>query len=199
MAEPYILVLYYSRNGSTATLAKHIARGVERVDGITALVRTVPNVSPVNEATEKAEPSEGPPYVTLEELENCSGLAMGSPGRFGNISAPLKYFLETTTGLWFKGALVNKPASVFTSTSSHHGGQESTLLSMMLPLLHQGMVMVGVPYTEPALSATKTGGTPYGPTHIAGAKNDEAFSEEELTLATKTGERLASLALKLLK
>ena len=157
-----ILILYYSRDGSVAQLAKMIGRGVNKVDGCEAILRQVPPVSPTTEAVDDDIPSEGHPYVTLEDLENCDGLALGSPTRFGNMAAPLKHFLDSTGTLWLSGKLAGKPACVFTSTSSMHGGQESTLLSMMVPLLHHGMIIVGVPYTEPALSDTTSGGTPYG-------------------------------------
>ncbi len=198
MTNPYILVLYYSRNGSVATLARHIARGVESVPGIEARLRTVPVVSATCEAIEPGVPEEGAPYATLEDLKDCAGLALGSPTRFGNMAAPMRHFLDGTTSLWFEGGLVNKPAGVFTSTASMHGGQETTLLSMMLPLLHHGMVMVGLPYTESALSTTQTGGTPYGASHVSGAEGLAAFSEDEITLARFLGKRLATLALKLL-
>lgn len=194
MNEAYILVLYYSRTGSTAQLAQYIARGIERIEGVQARVRTVPPVSPTCEAVDKPIPDEGAPYVQLDDLRHCCGLALGSPTRFGNMAAPLKYFLDTTSSLWLAGDLVDKPACVFSSSASMHGGQESTLLSMMLPLLHQGMILVGVPYTEPALNNTLTGGTPYGVTHVAGVANDQMISEEELTLAKNLGERLARVA-----
>lgn len=197
MKEPYILVLYYSRNGSTAHLAQYIARGIERIDGIQARIRTVPSVSATCEAVDKPIPDEGAPYVQLDDLAHCSGLALGSPTRFGNMAAPLKYFLDTTSSLWLSGALANKPACVFSSTSSMHGGQESTLLSMMTPLFHHGMFLLGIPYTEPALSTTLTGGTPYGATHVAGIKNDPELSADEISLASHLGERLARVAKKL--
>ena len=180
---PYILILYYSRTGSVANLARHVARGVERVSGIEAKLRTVPPVSTTCEATSPAVPDEGAPYVSLDDIAQCSGLALGSPTRFGNMAAPLKYFLDGTSGLWLSGALANKPACVFSSTSSMHGGQESTLLSMMLPLFHHGMLLMGVPYTEPALSQTTAGGTPYGATHVAGSSNTTTLTEDEITLA----------------
>lgn len=194
---PYILILYYSRTGSVANLAKHVARGVGRVSGIEARLRTVPPVSNTCEATSPAVPDEGAPYVSLDDLAQCSGLALGSPTRFGNMAAPLKYFLDGTSGLWLSGALANKPACVFSSTSSMHGGQESTLLSMMLPLFHHGMILMGVPYTEPALSQTTTGGTPYGATHVAGSSHTTMLTEDETTLAQHMGERLARVALRL--
>ena len=194
---PYILVLYYSRTGSVAQLANFIARGVESVSGIEARIRTVPAVSTVCEAVEGMVPDEGAPYVSLDDLRHCSGLALGSPTRFGNMAAPMKYFLDSTSGLWLEGALINKPAGVFSSSSSWHGGQESTLLSMMLPLLHHGMVLLGLPYSLEALSSTQTGGTPYGPTHIAGVENKLPISSEEKKLAMALGARLAEMALKL--
>ncbi len=194
---PYILILYYSRTGSVANLAKYIARGVGRVSGVEARLRTVPAVSTTCEATTSSVPDDGAPYVSLEDLAGCSGLVLGSPTRFGNMAAPLKYFLDSTSGLWLSGALVNKPAGVFSSTSSMHGGQESTLLSMMLPLFHHGMMLVGVPYTEPALSQTTMGGTPYGATHVAGMKNTIDLTEDETTLAQHLGERVAHVALRL--
>jgi len=194
MSEPYILVLYYSRTGSVAQLAQYIARGIERVDGIEARVRTVPPVSTTCEAVDKTVPDSGAPYVTLDDLRFCRGLALGSPTRFGNMAAPLKYFLDSTSALWLAGDLVNKPACVFSASASMHGGQESTLLSMMLPLLHQGMILLGVPYSEPALNNTQTGGTPYGVTHVSGVANDYSLSQDEITLARNLGERLARVA-----
>src|SRR6476661_1878406 len=157
-----ILVLYYSRHGAVKQMAQLVARGIEQVQGATARVRTVPSVSPVSEATAPAIPTEGPPYVELDDLTQCSALALGSPTRFGNMAAPLKYFLDSTSALWLSGALAGKPAAVFTSTSTMHGGQETTLISMILPLMHHGMLIVGVPYTEPDLRTTASGGTPYG-------------------------------------
>lgn len=197
MSNPYILVLYYSRTGSTAQLAQYIARGIAAVSGIEARIRTVPPVSTICEATEAAIPDSGAPYVTLEDLRHCQGLALGSPTRFGNMAAPLKYFLDGTSSIWLSGELINKPACVFSSSASMHGGQESTLLTMMLPLIHQGMVIMGIPYSEPALSSTSTGGTPYGLTHVAGAANDMPISDDEIALAKSLGERLARLALRL--
>lgn len=195
---PYILVLYYSRNGSVAKLAQLIARGIEAVSGIEARIRTVPPVSPTTEAVDPAVPSEGAVYVTLEDLEGCAGLALGSPTRFGNMAAPLKYFIDSTIGTWMSGKLVGKPACVFTSTASMHGGQETTLLSMMLPLFHQGMLLLGVPYTEPKLTSTTTGGTPYGASHVAGAKGENPISEDEKELTLALGKRLAEAAKKLI-
>jgi NAD(P)H dehydrogenase (quinone) len=197
MSEPYILVLYYSRTGSTAQLAQYIARGVESVAGIEARLRTVAPVSATCEAVDKPVPDSGAPYATLDDLRHCKGLALGSPTRFGNMAAPLKYFLDGTSALWLGGDLVNKPACVFSSSASMHGGQESTLISMMLPLLHHGMVILGVPYTEPALNTTISGGTPYGVTHVSGVANDKPVSQDEMTLARALGERLGRVALKL--
>jgi len=198
MIQPYILVLYYSRNGAVAQLAQQIARGVSHVEGIEARIRTVPPVSTTCEAVDPAIPNEGAPYVSLDDLRDCAGLALGSPTRFGNMAAPMKYFLDGTAPLWLSGELVGKPASVFSSTSSMHGGQESTLLSMMLPLIHQGMVLLGLPYTEPALNVTERGGTPYGATHVTGASGDHPLTSDEITLAKFQGERLARIALKLM-
>jgi NAD(P)H dehydrogenase (quinone) len=192
-----ILVLYYSHHGSVRDLARHIARGIEQTSGLTARLRTVPKVSAVCEVTEAAIPDEGAPYVEARDLEECIGMAMGSPTRFGNMAAPLKYFLDSTSGLWLKGALAGKPAAVFTSTASMHGGQESTLLSMMLPLLHHGMIFVGIPYTEAALSATREGGTPYGASHVSGSDGNTIVSEHEKQLAVALGRRLAETAKKL--
>ena len=192
-----ILVLYYSHHGSVRDLARHIVRGIEQTSGLTARLRTVPKVSTVCEVTEAAIPDEGAPYVEARDLEECIGMAMGSPTRFGNMAAPLKYFLDSTSGLWLKGALAGKPAAVFTSTASMHGGQESTLLSMMLPLLHHGMIFVGIPYTEAALSATREGGTPYGASHVSGSDGNTIVSEHEKQLAVALGRRLAETAKKL--
>ncbi|MEB8432494.1 NAD(P)H:quinone oxidoreductase [Cocleimonas sp. KMM 6892] len=192
-----VLVLYYSRSGATAEMARLIARGAEGVEGVESILRTVPEVSEVTEATEPAVPESGAPYVSLDELKTCDALALGSPTRFGNMAAPLKYFLEKTSGHWLSGSLVGKPAGVFTSTSSIHGGQESTLLSMMIPLLHHGMLISGLPYTESELLTTQTGGTPYGPSHLAGANSDLPLSEEEKALCLALGKRLAKLAVAL--
>lgn len=192
----YILVLYYSRSGATAEMAHLVGRGVEQ-GGMESLLRTVPAVSATCEAVEEAIPDAGAPYVELDELRNCAGLALGSPTRFGNMAAPLKYFLDSTSSLWLSGALIGKPAGVFTSTSSLHGGQESTLLSMMLPLLHHGMLISGLPYSEPALLATRSGGTPYGPSHLAGSDSNLPLSDDEKALCRALGRRLAELALKL--
>lgn len=199
MAQPYILVLYYSRHGSTKQLAQLLARGVAQIEGIEARVRTVPAISPICEAVEPSVPDEGAPYVSLDDLQHCAGLAMGSPTRFGNMAAPLKYFLDSTSALWLQGALIDKPACFFTSTSSMHGGQESTLLSMMNPLIHHGMIIMGLPYSEAALSATQSGGTPYGPSHVAGADNAAPISDDEAHLAKAMGKRIARLGLTLYK
>lgn len=192
-----ILVLYYSHHGSVRELARHIARGIEQTHGIGARLRTVPKISAVCEAVEATIPDKGAPYVDARDLEECIGLALGSPTRFGNMAAPLKYFLDSTSALWLKGALAGKPAAVFTSTTTMHGGQESTLLSMMLPLLHHGMVILGIPNTEPALSATQEGGTPYGASHVSGSDGNIVTSEHEKILAVALGRRLAETAKKL--
>ena len=192
-----ILVLYFSRYGAVKQMAQLIARGVAQIPGASARIRTVPEISAVCEAVEPRVPSSGAPYAELKDLEECAGLALGSPTRFGNMAAPLKYFLDSTSGLWLKGALAGKPAAVFTSTSSLHGGQEATLISMMLPLLHHGMILLGLPYTEPELISTVSGGTPYGASHVAGAASDRAISEEEKQLCIALGRRLAGTALKL--
>lgn len=196
---PYILILYYSYYGATADMANSIARGVADVTGIEARVRTVPNVSTVCEATADSIPSAGPPYVTLDELRDCAGLILGSPTHFGNMAAPLKYFLDRTVELWLSGALVGKPAAVFSSSSSLHGGQETTLISMMLPLLHHGAIIVGLPYTEADLLSTKSGGTPYGPTHIAGNESKNPLTDEEKRLCKALGKRVANIAQRLLR
>jgi len=192
-----ILVLYYSQGGAVRDMAQLIARGVESVEGAKARVRTVPKVSTVAEATEPEIPAGGAPYVELKDLEECVGLALGSPTRFGNMAASLKYFLDGTSGLWLKGTLIGKPAAVFTSSASMHGGNEATLLSMLIPLLHHGMVIVGLPYSEPELSSTSSGGTPYGASHVAGAADDKPISEAERKLCIALGKRLAETALKL--
>ena len=189
-----ILVVYYSRYGATADMARHVARGVESVEGMQARLRTVPPVSATCEAVASDIPSEGPPYATPDDLVECAGLALGSPTRFGNMAAPMKYFLDGTGSQWLSGALTGKPAGVFTSTGTLHGGQESTLLSMMIPLLHHGMLIVGIPYTEPALTDTRTGGTPYGPSHVAGPKGDLPLSEDERVLCHALGRRIAATA-----
>ena len=195
MAE--VLVLYYSLHGNVARMARFVARGIEEVDGMQARVRTVPRVSTVCEASEDDVPTEGPPYATREDLDECAALALGSPTRFGNMAAPLKYFLDGTATEWLSGTLAGKPAAVFTSTSTLHGGQESTLLSMMLPLLHHGMLIVGVPYTEKNLTSTRSGGTPYGPSHLAGPASDIAITDEEQQLCIALGRRLATVGARL--
>jgi NAD(P)H dehydrogenase (quinone) len=192
-----ILVLYYSRHGAVRQMAQLVARGVAQVSGAEAKLRTVPRVSAVTEDRAPRVPEEGAPYVELRDLVECAGLAMGSPTRFGNMAAPLKAFWDSTSELWLSGALEGKPASVFTSTSTMHGGQETTLISMMLPLLHHGMVIVGVPYTEPELTATRSGGTPYGASHTAGTASDEPLTGDEKALCIAQGRRLARIALKL--
>lgn len=193
---PTVLVLYYSRNGSTADVARQVCRGVESVAGATAMLRTVPAVTTVIEAPAAAVPPSGPPYATLEELRACDGLALGSPTRFGNMAAPVKYFLDGTSSLWAGGALAGKPAGVFTSTSTQHGGHEATLLSMMLPLLHHGMLLVGLPFTEPALTHTRRGGSPYGAGAVPGG-DAAGLCEEERTLAQLLGRRIAETAVRL--
>ena len=193
MSNPYVLVLYYSRHGHVKMLADQIAQGIESA-GMEARLRTVPAVSTVCEATAESIPDSGDIYCSEDDLANCSGLLLGSPTRFGNMAAPLKYFLDGTAGLWMNGALINKPAGAFTSTSSLHGGQESTLLTMMVPLLHHGMVFTGVPYSEPALSATTTGGTPYGASHVEA----DNLSDHEIQISQTQGKRIALLATKLL-
>lgn len=192
MAE--ILVLYYSRHGNVAEMARLIARGVESVSGSSARLRTVPPVTTDHEAGGSDIPESGPPYASFDDLKACDGLALGSPTRFGNMAAALKYFLDGTSDLWLSGVMINKPACVFTSTSSLHGGQETTLLSMMLPLMHHGMVIAGLPYSEPELIATRSGGTPYGPTHVAGADSSSPVTEEESRLCQAMGRRIAELA-----
>ena len=197
---PYILILYYSRYGATQRLAEIIARGVESQPHIEARIRTVPAlITPFeNNTPPPPVPTTGAPYATLDDLNHCLGLAYGSPTRFGNMAAPMKHFWDTTSELWMKGALINKPAGVFTATASMHGGHESTLLSMMIPLLHHGMLILGLPYSEAALTNTVTGGTPYGPSHLSGSKSNNPLSEDEKTLCFHFGKRLALLALKLM-
>ncbi|RPD86985.1 NAD(P)H:quinone oxidoreductase [Neisseria weixii] len=192
-----ILVLFYSQNGSTLNLARQIARGIESVAGCEAVLRTVPKVSTVCEAVESDIPDSGAPYATADDLKNCAGLALGSPTRFGNMAAAMKYFIDSTIPQWLGAELSGKPATVFTSSSSLHGGQESTLLTMMLPLLHHGMVISGIPYSETALSHTQSGGTPYGASHVTGHNGNAALSADENELAFAQGKRLAELALKL--
>ncbi|TAL91538.1 MAG: NAD(P)H:quinone oxidoreductase [Rhodanobacter sp.] len=192
-----ILVLYYSRSGHTAQLARLIARGIEEVPGMRARLRQVPAVATVTEVAQPPEPADGAPYVTKQDLLDCVALAMGSPTRFGNMAAPLKHFLDSTGTEWSSGMLAGKPAALFTSTSTMHGGQESTLLSMALPLLHHGMLLVGVPFTEPRLTSTRSGGTPYGASHVTGAKGDNPISDDERELARALGRRLADVARRL--
>jgi len=196
-AEPYILILYYSRQGSVAAMAKELARGVETVTGMTAKVRTVPAVSATTESVDNAIPEAGPLYCEQDELRNCAGLLLGSPTRFGNMAAPMKFFLDQSSDIWLSGDLIGKPAAVFTSTSTLHGGQESTLLSMMLPLLHQGMLIAGIPFGEQGLHHTRSGGTPYGASHVAFDGLTE-LSEDEKQLCRALGKRIAQLALRLL-
>jgi NAD(P)H dehydrogenase (quinone) len=189
-----ILVVYYSRNGATAALAREVCNGIDSIDGCAARLRTVPNVSTVVEATDDAVPANGPPYATLDDLKECAGLVLGSPTRFGNMAAALKYFLDGTSGLWLNGTLAGKPAGLFTSTSTLHGGQESTLLSMALPLLHHGMLITGIPYTEAGLSDTTTGGTPYGASHVTWNRKADSLSDTEKQLAAALGARIATIA-----
>ncbi len=188
-----ILVLYYSRTGKTAELARQVARGVAEVDSVDARLRSVPPVAATTQIAQPPVPDDGAPYATLEDLRECAGLVLGSPTRFGNMAAPLKHFLDGTGAEWASGALVGKPAAVFTSTSSMHGGQEATLLSMMTPLLHHGCLLLGIPYTEPLLSTTASGGTPYGASHVGGANNERGLSDDEKTLARALGRRVANL------
>lgn len=195
MAE--ILVLYYSRGGSVARLARQLARGVEEVPGMQARLRTVPPVAAVTQQAAPPVPDDGAPYVQARDLEECTGLALGSPTRFGNMAAPMKHFLDGLGAQWASGTLAGKPAAVFTSTATQHGGQESTLLSMHVPLLHHGCLIVGIPFTEPLLSSTRSGGTPYGASHVAGAQDDPQPTEEEAVLARALGRRLADIAARL--
>lgn len=193
-----ILVLYYSRHGAVAEMARHVARGIEEVSGMAARLRTVPAVSAECEAIAADIPTEGAPYAELRDLEECAALAMGSPTHFGNMASPLKYFLDRTSPLWLSGSLIGKPAAVFTSTASLHGGQETTLLSMMMPLFHHGMLVLGLPYSESELLSTRGGGTPYGPSHHAGADNNLPLSDEEKRLCQAMGKRLATVTRALL-
>ena len=197
MDSSYVLVLYYSRHGATEKMAQLLARGIEHVTGMEAKVRTVPDVSANSETTEPEVPSEGAIYCTEEDLKNCSGLIIGSPTRFGNMAAALKYFLDGTSAIWASGSLIDKPVATFTSTSSLHGGQETTLLTMAIPLIHHGMVFCGIPYSEAALNTTTTGGTPYGASHLAGAKGNNPISDEEAALCAALGKRVATIAMKL--
>ena len=194
MSDPYVLVLFYSRHGATAEMASQVARGVDQVEGMSARLRTVPPVSATCEQVDDDIPDDGPLYCEEEDLRNCAGLVLGSPTRFGNMAAPLKYFIDQTSALWLSGALVDKPAAVFTSTSSLHGGQESTLLSMMLPLLHHGMVIAGLPYSEAGLMSTASGGTPYGASHWGGPDNERRLDTGEAALCRALGARVARLA-----
>lgn len=194
-----ILVLYYSQKGSVEALARAIAHGIDSVPGAEAVIRTVPRVSTICEASEPAIPDSGAPYVTLQDLAECSGLALGSPVRFGNMAAPMKYFWDGTVTSWLSGELIGKPAAVFTSSGSMHGGNESTLLSMMLPLFHHGMLLLGLPYSEVALSETQSGGTPYGASHISGTNGSSTLTADEISLGKSLGKRLAETACQLLK
>jgi NAD(P)H dehydrogenase (quinone) len=196
-AMPEILVLYYSRHGATAQLARHVARGVEEIPAMRARLRQVPPVAPVTEVAHAPEPDDGAPYARREDLDECAGLVLGSPTRFGNMAAPLKHFLDDTAAQWASGTLVGKPAGVFTSTGTMHGGQESTLLSMMLPLLHHGMVIVGIPYTQPELGTTRGGGSPYGASHVAGTDGGRELDADERALARALGRRVADIAARL--
>ncbi len=192
-----ILVLYYSRSGHVAQLARLVARGVGEVDGMRARLRSVPAVAPVIETAQPPEPDEGAPYATREDLHECAGVILGSPTRFGNMAAPLKHFIDSTAAEWASGSLVGKPAGVFTATGTMHGGQETTLVSMMLPLLHHGMIIVGLPYVEPALNRTRGGGTPYGASHVAGTGGENPICEDERVLARALGRRVADIAMRL--
>ncbi|MGX5673891.1 NAD(P)H:quinone oxidoreductase [Thermomonas sp. XSG] len=194
---PEILVLYYSRGGSVARLARQIARGIEEVDGMQARLRTLPPVAPVTQTAQPPEPEDGAPYVEKRDLAECAGLLLGSPTRFGNMAAPVKHFLDTLGAEWASGTLVGKPAAAFTSTATMHGGQESTLLTMLVPLLHHGCVVAGIPFTEAALNTTRSGGTPYGASHVAGIDDDPQLSEDETVLARALGRRIALLAQRL--
>jgi NAD(P)H dehydrogenase (quinone) len=197
MSDPFVLVLYYSRGGATAAMAQQVVRGVELVDGMTARLRTVPSVSANTEQSEDEIPPDGPLYCELDDLRDCKGLVLGSPTRFGNMASPVKYFLDQTSSLWLSGDMIDKPAAVFTSTSSLHGGQESTLLSMLLPLLHHGMLVAGLPYSEAGLMSTQSGGTPYGASHWAGNDNNRPLDDKEASLCRALGRRVASFALAL--
>lgn len=197
MSQPYVLILYYSRHGKTAQMAQAMARGVEQISGIEARIRTVPAISTECEAVSPSIPEHGAVYCTLDDLKHCHGLLLGSPTRFGNMAAPLKYFLENTSNLWLTGALIDKPAGVFTSTASLHGGQETTLMSMALPLLHHGMIFCGIPYSESGLQHTQGGGTPYGASHHSGAQGQHALTDIEKQLCMAQGKRIATLAITL--
>jgi len=198
VSDPYVLILYYSRHGATRSMAQQIARGAEMA-GIEARLRTVPTVSATCEATSPAVPESGAPYCTHDDLKNCAGLILGSPTRFGNMAAPLKYFIDSTSSLWLSGALIDKPAGAFTSSSSLHGGQETTLMTMLLPLLHHGMVLAGIPYSQDELFQTTAGGTPYGASHVAGEESNRELDPREIALCQAQGKRIGTLALKLLK
>ncbi len=189
-----ILILYYSRHGATAEMARLVCRGVEKVSGMQAMLRTVPEISTVCEATQSSIPDQGAPYVSADDLANCSAMILGSPTRFGNMAAPMKYFIDSTSASWMAGHLAGKPAGLFTSASSLHGGHEATLLSMMIPLLHHGMLLVGTPYSEPELLSTTTGGTPYGPSHLAGKESNLPISQDEKNLCIALGQRVAEIA-----
>jgi len=192
-----ILILYYSRGGSVAEMARYVSRGVESINDCEANLRTVPSVSSTPESAESDIPKSGPPFATYDDLVKCDGLALGSPTRFGNMAAPLKYFIDSTSDIWISGGLIGKPATVFSSTGSLHGGQETTLLSMMLPLIHHGMLLIGIPYTESGLFAKEGGGTPYGATHVSGEKNELPISKNEKELCFTAGKRLAQIAKKM--
>ncbi len=192
-----ILILYYSQGGSVAEMAQYFSRGVESVENCEGSLRTVPPIRTTTQTIESDIPESGPPYVTCNDLVNCDGLALGSPTRFGNMAAPIKYFIDSTSDVWISGGLVGKPATVFSSTGSLHGGQETTLLSMMLPLIHHGMLLIGIPYTEPGIFEKEGGGTPYGATHVAGEKNDLPVTKNEKELCFAAGKRLATIAKKL--
>lgn len=194
---PEILVLYYSRTGKVAQLARLVARGVEEIGGMRARLRSVPPVAPITEAAQPPEPDDGAPYATQTDLVECAGLVLGSPTRFGNMAAPMKFFLDSTGAQWASGVLAGKPAGVFTATNTMHGGQESTLLSMMLPLLHHGMLIVGLPYTLPEVTTTRSGGSPYGASHVGGPRGDNALDDDERTLARALGRRVAEIASRL--
>lgn len=197
MELPYVLVLYFSRYGATEKMAQLIGRGIEQIDGIEARLRSVPPVSATNTERSPAVPTSGAVYCSDEDLRNCAGLALGSPTRFGNMGAALKFFIDGTGGIWVSGALIDKPVATFTSTASLHGGQETTLLTMAIPMLHHGMIYCGIPYSETALNTTSTGGTPYGASHVAGPDNANPISEHEKELCLAVGKRLACLAIKL--
>lgn len=194
---PEVLIIYYSRGGSVAALARHVARGVGEVDCMQARVRCVPAVAATTQVATPAVPDDGAPYVQLRDLSECAALVLGSPTRFGNMAAPLKHFIDGLGADWASGTLIGKPAAVFTSTASQHGGNEATLLSMMIPLLHHGCVIVGIPYSEPALTRTRSGGTPYGASHVSGSDDDPTLGDDEITLARALGRRVATIAAKL--